>query len=374
MITNMPIEELFVRLLNMPTHNALHARQTFHLAIPLLVRRCLRQNVSAFHLKFHYNMPAPSGDLATNPGLLDFLRDELAITRVHPGELRSAYTLFDAVLQTRLVIKGPGWTTADCLAAARSHFAHLGTAVGLRVVRDEVQGLPTPQIVATAEAPAREVFTLPVDARPAGRGICVLDVAWDATPFSTAYHAGSHCQMDGLHQQVARRDCLVRAAGHVLQPFEVIAQHGDSISVWFMEDHPHATLRPRPTPPLEVVERLQEARDIMRSFLDQGGDIPIQVHWPGGAPVEFYMQQHWTEEVLTHAASQALQPFACHGELRLHLPSGMPRGTDSMLHFLAEMGSSLQSDQTMYLIDGRPLDPAGPPFRVACVGRTIRIC
>ena len=59
MITNMSIEELFVRLLSMPTHNALHARQTFHFAISLLARRCLRQTVSAYHFKFHYNMRQP---------------------------------------------------------------------------------------------------------------------------------------------------------------------------------------------------------------------------------------------------------------------------------------------------------------------------
>ena len=58
-----------INLLNRHTHNASIARPPTEHAqspcitcasdIPLLVRRCLRQNVSAFHLKFHYNMRHP---------------------------------------------------------------------------------------------------------------------------------------------------------------------------------------------------------------------------------------------------------------------------------------------------------------------------
>ena len=43
----------------------------------------------------------------TNPELLDFLGDELALTCISAAELPGAFKLFDAALQTRRAAKGP---------------------------------------------------------------------------------------------------------------------------------------------------------------------------------------------------------------------------------------------------------------------------
>ena len=126
---------------------------------------------------------------ATNPELLDFLRDEQAIRRIAPTELPKAYTLFDGVLQTRLAAKEPTWGVSECLQDARRHFMHLGNDAQLVLIRDHVEGLPEPQIAAIPAAAASRARVLPVDARPAGRGICVLDAPFAATPFSAAYLA-----------------------------------------------------------------------------------------------------------------------------------------------------------------------------------------
>ena len=219
---------------------------------------------------------------ATNPDLLDFLRDELAISRIRATELPGAFTLFDAALQTRLAVKGPNWGVVDCLQAARLHFAHLGQGVRLHVVRDLVEGLPSPQIAATPDRLPAHWFTLPIDARPAGRGICVIDAAGTATPFSAAFQAGSQCNYEGLHQQIARRDCVMRAARRHLQPFEEIATRGDSVSVAFFDVPFHVELQHRDAIPARVFDAVQDLRDLANELFAQDAHAPIAVHWPGG--------------------------------------------------------------------------------------------
>ena len=114
----------------------------------------------------------PATGFTTNPALLDFLRDENAISRVDIEQRLNAYTLFDGVLQTRLAAKGENWNYIDCLEDARRHFTHLGIDPELRFLRDTIDGLPVPQIVATPRAICHRAAAFPLDARPAGRGIC----------------------------------------------------------------------------------------------------------------------------------------------------------------------------------------------------------
>ena len=191
----------------------------------------------------------------TNPDLLDFLRDELAITRVAPEELPHAYTLFDGVLQTRLAAKGLNWGTAECLADAQRRFNHLGPGAEIRLIRDIVEGLPVPQLAATPKLIAHRASAFPIDARPGG--ICVVDAPRDATLFSLAYQASAACAMSGLHQQIARRDCIVRFRGRPLPPFEPF-RAADSVAVWFHDSAPLYFFSQRSAPSPAATEALQE--------------------------------------------------------------------------------------------------------------------
>ena len=172
--------------------------------------------------------------------------------------------------------------------------------VRLHVVRDLVEGLPTPQIAATPDGLPAHWYTLPIDARPAGRGICVVDVAGTATPFSAAFHAGTHCRYVGLHQRAAHRH---------LQPFEEIAHKEDSVSVAFCDAPTRIVLRHRDAISERVQEALQDMRDIAGHISLLGGHVPVSVHWPGRLPVELHIQKHWTEQMMRPVVSHALAPL-----------------------------------------------------------------
>ena len=205
--------------------------------------------------------------LVTNPDLLDFLRDECAADRIDSSEMGRAYTLFDGVLQTRLADKPGTWTVADCMRDARTHFSHLGADVRVRLIWDVVDGLPQPQIIGTPSAIAHRVHTVPIDARPAGRGICVIDAPLLATPFSISFQASTDCQFMGLHQQIANKDCVFRAAGRVLQPFDQLAGRADTARIEFRSHGPQVTLQPPALPSERVSEALLEARDLGHACL-----------------------------------------------------------------------------------------------------------
>ena len=298
----------------------------------------------------------------TNPTLLDFLRDELAITRVADEELPYAYTLFDGVLQTRLAAKSPNWGTAECLADAHKHFNHLGPRPEIRLIRDIVEGLPVPQFAATPRLIAHRFSAFPIDARPAGRGICVVDAPRDVTPFSLAYQASAACAMTGRHQQIARRDCTARGRGRPLQPFEPVPD-ADSVVVGFHDSAPHYFFSQRSAQSPDIAEALQAARDLLHAISEHADDVSFMLHRAEGPPVEIAMPRHCSFEALHAAAGQALAPLPDGVALQLHALGGTPRGTDCILHFLAAHVANVRDGRTLYLIDGRPLHPAGPPFR-----------
>ena len=299
----------------------------------------------------------------TDSSLVDFVSDMQAIKRITPSALPRAFTLFDSVLQTRLAAKELTWSLDDCLRAAHAHFDHLGGNVRLHVIRDIVEGLPLPQIAATPASVAQRAAALPVDARATGRGICVVDAPTLATPFSVAFQVSNHCQMQGLHQQIARSDCVARAAGRRLSPFEPIEGRADTLVVWPLDATPQAFFRRRPIINPQVAEALQEARDLSHALFQDVDEAPAMLHWPDGAPVRIFMRKTWSFDVLQRHVSDALAPLVRHQHVQLHLPGGIPRGTDCALHFLVEFDHALAHDRTLFLIDGRPLCPDGPPFK-----------
>ena len=176
------------------------------------------QATAAFPSSHH--VPASEG--ATNPALLHFVGDSLAIYRVSASELPQAFTLFDATMQTRLAVRDPAWSLADCLAASATLFSHLGTTVFLGLVADEVAGLPSPQITAIAEADSLRSRVLPIDGRSVGLGICVANVPRSSSPFTAAYIASSHCSFTGLQHRVARGHVSAIGRGQRLPPFDDI--------------------------------------------------------------------------------------------------------------------------------------------------------
>ena len=149
---------------------------------------------------------APVLGPATNPGLLDFVADPLAIHCMDASELDKAFTLFDPVLQKRLAFKKPSWTVLDCIAEAVRHFHHLGPAAVIHTVVDEVAGP-----LSTRLRP------LPLDARPVGLGICVVDV-----PHTTTLHshwAKSPCILGNLPPRLAKGLVSARTFRRHLPPF-----------------------------------------------------------------------------------------------------------------------------------------------------------
>ena len=154
----------------------------------------------------------------------------------------------------------------------------------------------------------------------------------------------------------------MRNRGCDLPPHEAL-DSADSASVWFTEDVPRLSLASQFYIQSAAQEALREARDLQHSFFVHAEPVPVMLHVPEHPPLQVFIPKECSLEYLHSHASEVLGHFAPHRRLRLHLPGGIPRGTDCILHFVAELDDSLRGDRTFYLIDGRPLEPEGPPFR-----------
>ena len=314
----------------------------------------------------------PSTDLATNPDLLDFVTDPLAIHRLDPSELPKAYTLFDSVYQSRLAYRDISWSVADCLVEAARHFRHLGPGAILSVLANEVEGLPSPQIVAIAAHSHPRLKAFPIDARPVGHGICVVDAPSSTTPYTAVYWATSLCPLHGLPPRVARGTISARAFGRHLPPFVEVARQVDSICLCG-DSVPFAPASRSTASPLAAAETILELRDLAAETFLHSSDVPIMLHLPGGPPIQAFIQKHHSLLDIEMAASIAVWHLSFHSAIRLHLPGTFPRGTDAVLHFLVELDGRCTSGSTIYLFDGRPLVPTGPPFRSAILPRRITL-
>ena len=308
---------------------------------------------------------------ATNPNLLDFVQDSLAIHRLDPTDLPKAFSLFDSVYQTRLAYRDPSWSAADCLAEATRHFRHLGPGAILRIVADEVAGLPSPQIAAIAAHQHPSLRALPIDARPVSRGICVVDVPVASSPYTAVYWAKSLCPVHSLPPQLARGAISARAFGRHLPPFLDMAAPVDALCLWPDAAPPRA--RRAQTFPADVRDTLQDVRDITTEASQHDSTVAVMLHLPGGPPVQAIVQRHHSLDDMEDIASTAIWLFNFHGRLRLHLPGAFPRGTDALLHFLVELDGCCAEGYTIFLFDGRPLGPAGPPFRSAILPRQLSL-
>ena len=78
------------------------------------------------------------------PSTMDFTQWDAAAGRITEQDRQQMFTLFDSVLQTRLVKRHESWTTADCQRTAMSLFPHLGPHPTVKQLAIEVDGLPRP--------------------------------------------------------------------------------------------------------------------------------------------------------------------------------------------------------------------------------------
>ena len=131
-----------------------------------------------------------------------------------------------------------------------------------------------------------------------------------------------------------------------------------------MQSFPGAVPRPPRLPSTgRIAEVVQDVRDMEAELSDRGGSFDAMLHWPRGPPVQVHMMRHWSFEDMHLAASEVIEYLGRHADLSLHLPGALPRGTNATLHFLVERDFCCGEDCTLYLLDGRALQPDGPPFR-----------
>ena len=304
--------------------------------------------------------------MVTNPDLLDFVLDPVAISRLDANEAALTFTLFDPVRQTRLVLKEAHWSVGECLAEARRHVLHLGPQPRLHVLGDLVPGLPTPQIAATPLYRPQRVKTLPLNARPLQLGICVVAAPVSPLRFSLAYMASTDCKMSGLHQRVARGTALSVVSGVRVSPFQSLDFYVD-----FLGFRPHTGVARPPVTPRPISARIREVLDDIADDLEDASirdDFSVMLHWPGSPPTGINIERSWNEDSLLFAISDALAPTIPHFDIAVHFPCAIPRGTDGLLHLLLDIDRSLDSRHTLFLLDGRLLRPSGPPLRAVLAG------
>ena len=313
-------------------------------------------------------VPGLPTDLATNPDLLDFVQDPLAIHRLDASEIPQAYSLFDSVMQTRLAYREASWSVADCLAEATRHFLHLGPGTVLHVLSDEIAGLPTPQLVATAGTQHPRLRALPIDARSVGHGICVVDVPRTASQYTAVYWAKSACPFHGLPPRLAKGFISARAHGRHLPPLADMPHQVDSLCLW-SDSVPSRSSGDLHPPNARMRDLARDIRDLANDAFATPDEVPVMLH----LPIQIWVGRHRSLEDITDEASSAIWPFTFHSSARLHLPGAFPLGTDALLHFVVELEGRCPGESTIFLFDGRALSPTGPPFRTLVLSRKIAL-
>ena len=146
-----------------------------------------------------------------------------------------------------------------------------------------------------------------------------------------------------------------------IPPFDTI-RGADTVAVLFADDDLHSAFSRRAVPPAAAADAASEARDLRQALFNHDSETQLMLHSSSGPPLTLWISKSCSEPWLQETASRALRPFVPHRFLRLHLPGGLPRGTDCALHVFAELEDSLGPDRTSFLVDGRALAPSGPPF------------
>ena len=216
-------------------------------------------------------------------------------------------------------------------------------------------GLPSPQIIAIARTLHPRLRALPIDARPVGHGICVVDIPSVASPYTAVYWAKSVCPLVDLPPRIARGVISARAFGRHLPPFLDMVQQVSALSLWSDSAPSFSAGRTQPSFS-PALEGLQDLRDLADETFTHSGDVSAMLHLPGGPPVQVWVQRHHSLDIMEDTASS---------------PGAFPRGTDAALHFLLDLDDSCPRGHTIFLLDGRALGPSGPPFRTLILPQQI---
>ena len=278
------------------------------------------------------------------PSTMDFTQWDALAVRITEQDRQQMFTLFDSVLQTRLVKRHDSWTTADCHRTALSLFPHLGPHPTVKRLAIEVAGQPRPQFVATSFQIPVVSRSFPLDCRALQFGICVVDAPVEATPFTLAFRASSQCNFRGMHPQVAQRILTAFAYSAAFTPFEPIPWAVDSICFFNIAGNtPPASSSTDQTWRVDVAEQIEEVHDLLE--LTNSDDYHVMVHRPGIAPLAVEASRTWNAVRLADAISEAVGTH-----VDVHWPGLFPRGTDALLHALLEPPAGLAEDHTLVLL------------------------
>ena len=289
---------------------------------------------------------------------MDFTQGGPHAARLSTEDFQQTFTLFDSVLQTRLVKRRSAWNVADCYRVASSLFPHLGPQPTVRKLDIEIVGLPRPQFAATAAQDSALLRSFPVDCRALQRGICVVNAPMAVSPFTLAHRTYERCQYQGIHAQVAKRSVTAYAHSAAFLPFEPLPQTVDSVCLYNIADNTPPSL---PSTDLswraDVIEQIVEVQDMLEDVLRDSDVFQVMVHRPGMAPMEVDASRIWNAGQLADAISAAVGT-----QVDVHWPGLIPRGTDGILHALIEPTQGLAEGETLLLFDAVELRPVGPRF------------
>ena len=303
--------------------------------------------------------------MVTNPNLLDFVTDPVAITRLDDAEARRTFTLFDPVLQTRLVLREAHWSVADCLAEARRHASHLGCSLVCMFCA-----------MRSLDSQRRRLPLHPCSARRELKLCLWMCGLWDwASVLSLRRFLLFLSPLPTLLVPPAIwRVCTsawLDVSGQQVPPFQSLDFYVD-----FLSFRPHTGLARPPVTPRQVSARahevLEDISDVIEDAFDRDDHLAV-LHLPGSPPFGISFDRLWEETQLLFAVSDALALAVPHYDIAVHFPGAIPRGTDGVLHLLLDVDRSLGEGRTFFLIDGRPLQPAGPPFRVVSASCSLHM-
>ena len=324
-------------------------------------------NVAAFHPALNPSLPAGW------PTEQSFAQHCNLLHTLDPRVLSSSFTLFDVVLQVRILPKPRGAGEIELRDVARSHCRHLVPPVYIHMLEDEVPGFPSPQFTAFAGQPPLHTYAVPLDLRPAGWGVCVAPVRTRASLFTVAGDATTSCAVNGFSKKVARQTLTASSRGRGLPPFAAIPVDTDHIR-FQRAQRLHAENSATTETFEEVVEHaaaVQADDEAILGHIDAEGFFHVVVHAPGCQSSTIPMHRFESPHVVVRRASNLLLPFRPHTTVHASWPIEQPRSSEHLLHLMLEFDRPRTRDNTMFLVDCRGLPGRRQEYVVFCAQREM---
>ena len=192
-----------------------------------------------------------------------------------------------------------------------------------------------------------------------------------SAPFLAGLHGQHFVQHGWFASTCGSGHCPCLCLRARVSPFESLDFYVD-----FPAFRPQPGVARPPVAPRHISARVREAlEDIADDFEDAvvREDFHAILHWPDSPPFGISIGRSWNEDSLLFAISDALASTVPHFDIAVHFPGAVPRGTDGLLHLLLDVDQSLDSHSTLFLLDGRPLQPLGPPLRAVLAGCDLHV-